>query len=94
MATYTETAGNAGLRITRRSRSTGQLTSLYDGELAGMDTDGGRWQTVCETHGTVISHETYALALGNLGQPDQWCEPCMWGVDDCTELDAAQAAAQ
>jgi hypothetical protein len=48
---------------------------LYDGIAQALDTDSGRWQTVCETHGTICSHETLALAKKHLQWGD-WCEAC------------------
>jgi hypothetical protein len=66
----------AGLRQVRRSRQTGTLISVYDGEAALMDTDGGRWQTVCEDHSMICSHPTLALALDHAGYPQGWCEDC------------------
>lgn len=77
---YPETIFNAGLIRTRRCRATKRLVSVYDGIAAGMDTDAGRWQTVCEDHGTVISHQTRALALAHSRSPE-WCEVCYPSVD-------------
>jgi hypothetical protein len=68
--------GIAGLRAQRRNRTTGTLVGLYDGEPAGMDTEGGRWQTVCEDHGTICSHETMKVAESFLSHPQNWCEDC------------------
>jgi hypothetical protein len=48
----------AGLRSWTKARQTGTTVGVYDGEEAGMDTTGGRWQTVCEEHGNVCSHLT------------------------------------
>jgi len=59
----------AGLRISRRCRESGYRVGLYDGEEAGMDTEAGRWQTVCEWHHTICCHETYELALWYLSPP-------------------------
>ena len=66
----------AGLRQYRKTRETGLYVGVYDGEPAGMDTDGGRWQTVCESHGHVCSHQTFQLALYFAAHPKQWCEIC------------------
>lgn len=66
-----------GLRQRRRARSTGTHVGVYDGEQAGMDTEGGRWQTVCEEHGHVISHTTLTTARSWAAAPEQWCETCM-----------------
>ena len=68
---------NAGQRQTARNKQTGTMTSVYDGEAAGMDTDGGRWQTVCEDHGTICSHETLRTATMFVSIPLEWCEECM-----------------
>jgi hypothetical protein len=67
---------HAGKRERRRCRATGTIVALYDGAQADMDTEGGRWQTVCEDHGTVVSHRTKALAASHLSHPDEWCEEC------------------
>lgn len=72
----------AGLRLTRRARVTGTQVSLYDGDESGMDTDGGRWSTVCEPHGGIVNHTTYALALEWLSHPDEWCPTCRGEVPD------------
>jgi hypothetical protein len=66
----------AGLVETRRNRRTASTIAVYDGDAAGLDTEAGRWQTVCETHSTILSHETQALALLHMATPDEWCEPC------------------
>lgn len=66
----------AGIKVYRKAQETGTYVGLYDGEAAGMDTDGGRWQTVCEAHGWIISHPTRALAEAFLSHPLEWCERC------------------
>lgn len=66
----------AGLRQYNRSRVTGHYVGVYDGEAAGMDTEGGRWQTVCEPHGAILCHETLALAKAFAPDGDEWCEEC------------------
>ena len=66
----------AGLRAWSRSRSTGSTIAIYDGEAADLDTTAGRWQTVCETHGTIISHATLRLARYHAAAPEEWCEDC------------------
>lgn len=67
----------AGLRRWYPNPITGGNVGLYDGEPAGLDTDGGRWQTVCETHGSICSHLTFATARQFARQADEWCEDCM-----------------
>jgi hypothetical protein len=65
----------AGLREWRVCRASGARIAVYDGVEAGMDTDAGRWQTVCETHGSITSHRTLALARLHAAWPE-WCESC------------------
>ena len=67
----------AGLRQYRKARSTGTHVGVYDGGPAGMDTEGGRWQTVCEEHGYLASHGTLSLAREHASEPENWCEVCM-----------------
>ena len=71
------TAIGLRLRETRRNHTTGKDVGLYDGIASAMDTASGRWQTVCEAHGTVTSHSTLALARAWMSRPDEWCEVCM-----------------
>jgi hypothetical protein len=66
----------AGLREWRRSRLTGRIVGIYDGLAADMDTEAGRWQTVCEDHNTICSHATLALARAHAADPAGWCEVC------------------
>ena len=68
--------GYAGLVQMRRARQTGRRIGVYDGIEAGFDVGGGRWQTVCEDHGFIISHGTRALALSHSSDPLGWCEVC------------------
>jgi len=67
----------AGLRVYRKARTTGTHVSLYDGPEAGLDYNYGRWNTVCEEHGCIIQHKTYAIALSHLSYPNEWCEECI-----------------
>jgi len=69
----------AGLRFLLHARSNGALVGLYDGELAGMDTDGGRWSTVCESHSFIINHEDLSTARYQQSAVNEWCEACMYG---------------
>lgn len=77
-------AVNAGWRQTCAARTTGRPVSIYDGKVAGMDTEGGRWQTVCEDHGYIVSHETIALARHHAPVPNEWCGHCM-DPDNCPD---------
>lgn len=66
----------AGYRAHTHARSTGTLVLLVDGVEGGYDTDGGRWQTICEPHGGIISHETRAIAATWMRHPEEWCSEC------------------
>lgn len=66
----------AGLRSWRRAKSTGRFVGVYDGIEAQMDTEAGRWQTVCEDHAQIISHQTLALAMRHAVCPEDWCDIC------------------
>ena len=69
--------GYAGLRVSRWDTERETWVGVYDGGPADMDTAGGRWQTVCEKHGSICSHATLALArLFYEGDPGEWCEEC------------------
>lgn len=70
-----EAAGLVETRLGRGARR-GIVTSIYDAEPAGLDPAGGRWQTVCENHSHIISHETLATARSWLSHSDEWCEGC------------------
>lgn len=67
---------NAGWRGTQRPRSTRLPVTIYDGLAQGMDVAGGRWQTVCEEHGYLISHGTLKLARYHASAPEEWCGVC------------------
>ena len=65
-----------GCRKASKARSTGRIVTVWDGEAQGMDTEGGRWQTVCEEHDSICCHETLSLAISHSSEPEGWCEPC------------------
>ena len=73
MAT-TEWPNYAGLRHWARARSTGATVSIYNGDEAGLDTDGGAWSLMCETHGCVIAIDTLTLAREWVRHPENWCD--------------------
>jgi len=54
---------------------------VYDGTEAGVDTAGGRWQTVCEDHGQICSHTTLADARWHGRRPAKWCEVCSGNLE-------------
>lgn len=63
----------------RTARETKRPVGVYNGDQAGMDTDGGAWSTVCEDHGSVCSHATLRLARLGAARPTEWCEDCREG---------------
>lgn len=81
MAHYEETARNAGLVETRRSRQTGTLVSIYRAEQAGLDADGCAYAVVCEQHATILSAPTMAYARRFAPVPKEFCEYCRDGED-------------
>jgi hypothetical protein len=66
----------AGLRYWAKARSTGTQVSIYRADQAGLDDDNGKmpYSTVCETHGTVICHESLKMARSHVAQPEHWCD--------------------
>lgn len=77
MPRYTKrTAPSPGCIQESRSRLTGSEVGLYEAEPAGYDPEGGRWVTVCHTHGTICNHETLVVARYHLPMCE-WCEDCM-----------------
>jgi len=75
---WREQAERAGCISLRRTRQTGTVVGVYKCAEAGLDDDDGQapWATVCEEHGTVISHRTRKLALSHASDPSGWCEDC------------------
>ncbi len=78
----------AGYRAGSIARSSGALVLVLDGEPAGLDTEGGRWQTLCDDHGSVCSHDTLALARSWASCPEMFCDDCAGIVRACNELAA------
>ena len=67
-----------GERQRVRNRQTGTLVVLVDGlaEPRWLDTDGGRWSTVCDAHSSVVAHDKLANARAFLHHPEDWCDDC------------------
>lgn len=88
--------GLTGCVVQRKARSTGTLVGLYNGEQADLDTDGGTapWSTVCEVHGTVISHSSRKLAESHLSSPQDWCEDCGGRTIPMADRDVLRKAAK
>lgn len=65
--------GCIALRTTRGGIQVG----LYRSAEAGMETDPEYpYSTVCESHGTLVSHETRRAADQGLSHPEMWCDQC------------------
>jgi len=76
MIKHYHSEGCKGLVERRKNRLTGTVMGLYHAEQGGLDTDPENpWATVCEEHGSVVTHSSLKLARGHLAVPD-WCEDC------------------
>jgi len=65
----------AGLVATWKNRRTGAQISIYHAEQAGLDSDGGRWVSICENHGDLCNHDSLRLAKAHAAIPE-WCTSC------------------
>lgn len=79
---------NAGARMSRVCRATRTTVTLYNAEEANLDTEDGKWATVCEDHGSIASHRSFKTAVSWLPSPHDWCEECRAYVDKKTEWEA------
>lgn len=61
----------AGCVYLARSRRTGALRGVYRASEQGLD---GRWVTICEDHGTILSSDTREQALA--ADTDDFCDDC------------------
>ena len=59
-----------------RNRRSGATIVAVTAEGQGLDPCGGKYVTLCHTHGNLINHETKALALSHMAVPDAWCDDC------------------
>jgi hypothetical protein len=50
------------------------FVGVYDGLAAGLDVEAGRWSTVCESHGHILSHQTLKLARWHMRDVESWCD--------------------
>lgn len=72
-ATGIEADSAAGLRYVTRPRGFESVVGIYNARAAGLDPDG--WATVCETHDSIVIHDSYALAVEHAAFP-VWCDEC------------------
>jgi hypothetical protein len=72
---------NAGAVASRVNRMTRTTITLYNSVEAGLENDPeGKWSTVCENHGAIVSHATRAYAASAMSCPD-WCDDCREAMD-------------
>lgn len=80
--------------VKRAQSEAGTTVVLLDvrkgGEWAAQESDGGRWVTVCDQHGSVCQHRTRALAEHHLTGAE-WCEECIAIMEAQAEAAAAPA---
>lgn len=75
-------ANNAGAVLSRKCRATKTIITLYSSVESGLENDPeGKWSTVCETHGAIVSHRSQAHARSAMSFPD-WCEECQAILND------------
>lgn len=75
-------SGIAGLIARTRARSTRTIVGLYDGEKAGLDTGGGRWTLICETHGEAVAFGSRRIGSTFMSVPEEWCSICRDSADE------------
>lgn len=66
----------SGYIYCKRVRTTGSIVSIVDGEGAKLDTNGGRWYNICETHKELVQHPIISLANQASSHPEEWCSKC------------------
>ena len=49
---------------------------VYLAEAQGIDTDGAKYATICEAHGTIVSERTKRDALASARHPEMFCDGC------------------
>jgi hypothetical protein len=69
--------GVPGLVQSRKARTTGTVVGVYDSLAQGIESDPDLpWSTVCEDHGSVVSHHALRDALSWAAHSDGWCDDC------------------
>lgn len=69
-----ERKNRAGCVYLSYSRRTGALRGVYLADEQGLDTDSGKWTTVCEDHGTLVQTDTRSHAIAS--DTDDFCDEC------------------
>lgn len=85
-------SGLAGCVVQRRVRSTKTLVGVYHAEQAGIDSDPENpWVTVCEEHGSIVTHRTLAMAMSQLPDPSEFCEDCREEEEETVQLNPCES---
>jgi len=51
--------------------------TIYNARKQMLDEDGGRWVTVCQTHGTLLNHTSQCAARATMkGGSIKFCDDC------------------
>lgn len=66
----------AGERARCKNRQTKTTIVLLDGIEGEMDISNGRWQTLCNEHSNICSHQTLKQAKLFMSSPLDWCATC------------------
>jgi len=93
-ALATEREDRAGCVSLSYSRRTGALRGVYRAADQDLDTDSGKWATICEDHGTICQHGSQAAARAT--DTDDFCDECRERQDNAPKpaerITAANAA--
>jgi hypothetical protein len=86
--------GFTGLVQLRRTKS-GAVVGIYSCEQSGIDgSEEDAWTTVCEGHGSTVTHRTLADAKAHAPHPDGWCESCQKGEPASCEPETIEVVKQ
>lgn len=74
----------AGRVTTKKCRATGYKVTVARADDLDLCSEGGKWVTVCEEHGSICNHDTRKLADEHAAWP-AWCEECQPKLDAYAE---------
>lgn len=60
--------------IIRRNQISGAEIEVCTADAQDLDPEGGKWVSICWTHGTVMNHETRRRAESAMAIAWDWCE--------------------
>ena len=77
----------------RRCQASGATIVVIDTKHPDnyVDPDGGRWATLCDTHGSVVNHDTQQLAVAHAAYPE-WCAECWASMEERRQAKEAKLA--